>query len=210
MRPDPRGRRVRASGSSHAPLRGARSGRESRTPLPRGSRGTRRGRLQWGWTALRIPVPLAGSTARSSRGPGRRPLTPVTRVRIPYALPNPRFVRFAHSARLAAASAILGDDMHLRCMPLTRIPLASSLPTPEELGSLLETLVVHELRAFSATPAATIPSGDAGARISSPALGRRDRALSESSSERSVAGDSRDAASRITVPTGVRLAILGV
>ncbi len=33
--------------------------------------------------------PCLGRTAHSSRGPGRRPLTPVTRVRIPYALPPP-------------------------------------------------------------------------------------------------------------------------
>jgi hypothetical protein len=34
---------------------------------------------------LAFPSP---TVAHSSRGPGRRPLTPVTRVRIPYALPD--------------------------------------------------------------------------------------------------------------------------
>ncbi len=37
---------------------------------------------------LPVPQPLVFIKAHSSRGSGRRPLTAVTRVRIPYALPK--------------------------------------------------------------------------------------------------------------------------
>ena len=47
--------------------------------------------LPWGHAynlAPRTATPAVETVAHSSRGPGRRPLTPVTRVRIPYALPT--------------------------------------------------------------------------------------------------------------------------
>ena len=51
---------------------------------------------------FRVPPPI---TAHSSRGPGRRPLTAVTRVRIPYALPT--FLTISRS-RIAS---VADDDL---------------------------------------------------------------------------------------------------
>ena len=52
---------------------------------------------------LRLVLPCGNfppRVARSSRGSGRRPLTPVTRVRIPYGLPTPLSPSFAISTSI--------------------------------------------------------------------------------------------------------------
>jgi hypothetical protein len=103
-----------SSGPLCSPSKPIRPHSWQRTALHRGQRAGR----SWNSTAAAtvvtilarpggLPVPYRRLVvARSSRGPGRRPLTPITRVRIPYALPTPSLSqKITYRVRLQAAFA---------------------------------------------------------------------------------------------------------